>query len=448
MVFLDPSHTDQVLARTRALFGGPRAAPLTERTVAAARQVLDRQRLGWHRYLAFAGPAVVASIAYMDPGNFATNIQAGAKYGYGLLWVVLLANLIAMLFQALSAKLGIVTGRNLAEICRDEFPRPVVLAMWVVSEIAAMATDLAEFLGGSIGLALLFNMPLLSGMAVTGIVVWGVLLFESRGFRPLELIIGGLVAVIALCYLVEMFIAPVDWRSAALHLAVPQIADGQALLLAVGIIGATVMPVYLHSGLTQARIPPRNEVEKRRLVRISNHEVIAALTVAGLVNIAMVLMASAAFHSGHPEVAEIKTAYHTLIPLLGGAAATVFLVSLLASGVSSSTVGTLAGQMIMQGFVGFRIPIWLRRLVTMLPAFAVVALGVDTTEALVLSQVVLSITLPLPMIALILFTRRPDLMGRFVNRWPTQAAAGIGAVVVLTLNALLLAETFGLSPIG
>jgi len=450
MVFLDPSHTDQVLARTRALFGGPRAAPLTERTVAAARQVLDRQRLGWHRYLAFAGPAVVASIAYMDPGNFATNIQAGAKYGYGLLWVVLLANLIAMLFQALSAKLGIVTGRNLAEICRDEFPRPVVLAMWVVSEIAAMATDLAEFLGGSIGLALLFNMPLLSGMAVTGIVVWGVLLFESRGFRPLELIIGGLVAVIALCYLVEMFIAPVDWRSAALHLAVPQIADGQALLLAVGIIGATVMPhaVYLHSGLAQARIPPRNEVEKGRLVRISNHEVIAALTVAGLVNIAMVLMASAAFHSGHPEVAEIKTAYHTLIPLLGGAAATVFLVSLLASGVSSSTVGTLAGQMIMQGFVGFRIPIWLRRLVTMLPAFAVVALGVDTTEALVLSQVVLSITLPLPMIALILFTRRPDLMGRFANRWPTQAAAGIGAVVVLTLNALLLAETFGLSPIG
>jgi manganese transport protein len=447
MVFLDPSHTDQVLARTRAFFGGPRRTPLTERTVVAARQVLDRQRLGCHRYLAFAGPAVVASIAYMDPGNFATNIQAGARYGYGLLWVVLLANLIAMLFQALSAKLGIVTGRNLAEICRDEFPRPVVLAMWVVSEIAAMATDLAEFLGGSIGLALLFNMPLLSGMAVTGIVVWGVLLFESRGFRPLELIIGGLVAVIALCYLIEMFIAPVDWRSAALHTVVPQIADGQALVLVVGIIGATVMPhaVYLHSGLTQARIPPRNESEKRRLVRISNHEVIAALAVAGLVNIAMVLMASAAFHSGHPEVAEIGTAYHTLIPLLGGAAATVFLVSLLASGVSSSTVGTLAGQMIMQGFVGFRIPIWLRRLVTMLPAFAVVALGVDTTKALVLSQVVLSITLPLPMIALIMFTRRPDLMGRFANRWPTQAAAAIGAVIVLTLNAFLLANTFGLS---
>src|SRR5438874_8248275 len=211
MVFLDPSRTDQVLARTRALFGGPRAAPLTERTVAAARQVLDRQRLGWHRYLAFAGPAVVASIAYMDPGNFATNIQAGAKFGYGLLWVVLLANLIAMLFQALSAKLGIVTGRNLAEICRDEFPRPVVLAMWVVSEIAAMATDLAEFLGGAIGLSLLFQMPLVAGMAVTAVVTYGILMFEARGFRPIELIIGSMVVVISLCYLVEMFIAPVDW---------------------------------------------------------------------------------------------------------------------------------------------------------------------------------------------------------------------------------------------
>ncbi len=450
MVFLDPSHTDRVLARTREFFSGPRRAPLTERTVAAARQVLDSQRLGWHRYLAFAGPAVVASIAYMDPGNFATNIQAGARYGYGLLWVVLLANVIAMLFQALSAKLGIVTGRNLAEICREEFPRPIVLAMWVVSEIAAMATDLAEFLGGSIGLSLLFNIPLLGGMAATAAAVFGILLFERRGFRPIELIIGGLVGVIALCYLIEIFVAPVDWGSVALHMVLPQIADSQALVLAVGIIGATVMPhaVYLHSGLTQARIPARNESEKQKLVRISNHEVIAALTVAGLVNVAMVVMASAAFHSGHPEVAEIETAYHTLIPLFGGAAAGVFLVSLLASGVSSSVVGTLAGQMIMQGFVGFRIPIWVRRVVTMLPAFVVVGLGVNTTNALVISQVVLSITLPLPMIALLIFTRRPDLMGRFANRRLTQAAAAIGAVVVLTLNGLLIAATLGLSPIS
>ncbi|MGB9648215.1 MAG: Nramp family divalent metal transporter [Stellaceae bacterium] len=447
MVFLDPSRADLVLSRARALFRGPARTPLSERTVAAARQLLDGQRLGWYRYLAFAGPAVVASIAYMDPGNFATNIQAGAKYGYGLLWVVMLANLIAMLFQALSAKLGIVTGRNLAEMCREEFPRPLVMAMWAISEIAAMATDLAEFLGGAIGLSLLLKIPLLAGMAVTAVVVYGILLSEKRGFRPVELIIGSLVAVIALCYLIELFIAPVDWGSAALHTVLPQLADTQALLLAVGIIGATVMPhaVYLHSGLTQARIPARNETEKRRLVRISNHEVIAALTVAGLVNMAMVMMASGAFHSGHPEVAEIESAFHTLAPLLGGAAAGVFLVSLLASGVSSSVVGTLAGQMIMQGFVGFRIPIWVRRLVTMLPAFVVVGLGVDATSALVISQVVLSLALPLPIIALIIFTRRSDLMGRFANRGLTQIAAGVGVAVVLTLNALLIAETFGLS---
>src|SRR5438874_6537591 len=445
MVFLDPSHTDHVLARTRALFGGPRPAPLTERTVVAARQVLDRQRLGWQRYLAFAGPAVVASIAYMDPGNFATNIQAGAKYGYGLLWVVLLANLIAMLFQSLSAKLGIVTGRNLAEMCREQFPRPTVWGMWVVSEIAAMATDLAEFLGGAIGLALLFQMPLIVGMVITAVVTYGILTFEGFGFRPVELIIGSLVGVIGLCYLVEMFIAPVDWRAAAWHSVVPQIADAGALTLAVGIIGATVMPhaVYLHSGLTQARVPVRDEAERAMLVRISNHEVVIALAVAGLVNMAMVMMASAAFHAGHADVAQIETAYHTLAPLLGAGAAVVFLISLLASGISSSAVGTMAGQLIMQGFVGFRIPVWVRRLVTMLPAFAVVAAGVNTTEALVISQVVLSIALPLPMIALLIFTGRADIMGRFANGRLTAIAATIGTAVVLLLNAILILQTFG-----
>src|ERR1700736_6225228 len=244
---------------------------LSERTARAAREVLAGERKDLRAYLSFFGPAVVASIAYMDPGNFATNIQAGAKYGYELLWVVLLANLIAMLFQALAAKLGIVTGRNLAEMCREQFSRPVVLAMWVVSEIAAMATDLAEFLGGAIGLSLLFGMPLLSGMIVTAIVTYGILMFEGFGFRPIELIIGSLVSLIGLCYLVEMFIAPVDWLSAAVHTVVPQIADAEALLLAVGIIGATVMPhaVYLHSGLTQARMPVRNDHERRRVLRFS-----------------------------------------------------------------------------------------------------------------------------------------------------------------------------------
>jgi manganese transport protein len=419
---------------------------LTARSVAAARDVLAGRRSGLAARLAFVGPAVVASIAYIDPGNFATNVQAGAKYGYELLWVVLAANLIAMLFQALSAKLGIVTGRNLAEMCRDEFPRPVVWAMWIVSEIAAMATDLAEFLGGAIGLALLFQTPLVVGMAITGCITYGILMFERRGFRPVELIVGSLVGLIALCYLIEMFIAPVDWGAAAFHAVVPQLADAEALLLAVGIIGATVMPhaVYLHSALTQARTPVRGDAETGQVLRFSNQEVVVALAVAGLVNMAMVMMASSAFHAGHSDVAEIETAYHTLTPLLGGAASALFLLSLIASGISSSTVGTMAGQMIMQGFVGFRIPIAVRRLVTMAPAFVVVALGVNATKALVISQVVLSIALPLPMIALLMFTRRPDIMGAFANGRTTNVAALSGTAVVLALNVFLILQTLGI----
>jgi len=333
--------------------------------------------------------------------------------------VVLLANLIAMLFQALSAKLGIVTGRNLAELCREHFPDPVVWAMWVISEVAAMATDLAEFLGGAIGLSLLFHMPLFAGIVVTGIATYGILMFEGLGFRPLELIIGSMVGLIGLCYLVEMFIAPVDWISAAVHTVVPQIADNEALLLAVGMIGATVMPhaIYLHSGLMQARTPVRDMNERRKVLRFSNREVILALAFAGLVNMAMVIMASSAFHAGHSDVAEIETAYHSLAPLFGVGAASVFLLSLIVSGLSSSTVGTMAGQMIMQGFVGFQIPIWIRRLVTMLPAFVVVALGANPTRALVISQVVLSFALPLPMVSLLIFTRRTDIMGQFVTRF-------------------------------
>ena len=418
---------------------------LTERTVSEARHLLAGRRSRLRGYLAFVGPAVIVSIAYMDPGNFATNIQAGAKYGYGLLWVVLLANLIAMLFQALSAKLGIVTGRNLAEMCREQFPQPVVWAMWGISEVAAMATDLAEFLGGAIGLSLLFQMPLLAGMVVTAVVTYGILMFESSGFRPIELIIGSLVGIIGLCYLIEMFIAPVDWSAAALHTVLPQLADGDALLLAVGIIGATVMPhaIYLHSSLTQTRTPVYDDNERRKVLRFSNQEVIAALVIAGLVNMAMVMMASSAFHAGHSDVAEIETAYHTLAPLLGIGAAGVFLVSLIASGISSSAVGTMAGQMIMQGFIRFRIPILVRRLVTMIPAFIVVALGVNATNALVISQVVLSIALPLPMIALLIFTRRADIMGQFANGRLTTIAAMVATAAVLLLNVVLILQTLG-----
>ena len=425
--------------------GSPSGPKLTERTVATARDVLAGRRRGARAWLVFAGPAVIASIAYMDPGNFATNIQAGAKYGYDLLWVVLAANLIAMLFQALSAKLGIVTGMNLAEMCRDWFPRPVVWAMWVVSEIAAMATDLAEFLGGAIGLSLLFQLPLIVGMAITAAITYAILMVERSGFRPIELIIGALIGVIALCYLIEMFIAPVDWGAAMVHMVVPKIPDAEALLLSVGIIGATVMPhaVYLHSGLTQARTPVRNDEERSRVLRFSNREVVVALAIAGMVNMAMVMMASSAFHAGHGDVAEIETAYHTLTPLLGGAAAGFFLISLIVSGISSSAVGTMAGQMIMQGFVRFRTPIWLRRLVTMLPAFVVVGLGVDSTKVLVLSQVVLSLALPLPMIALLFFTGRAEIMGRFVNTRLTNVAAITGAAIVLALNLFLIAQTLG-----
>jgi manganese transport protein len=424
-------------------------ASMTDRTVEGIREVLAGN-VRWHSPLLFAGPAVIASIAYMDPGNFATNIQAGARYRYALLWVVLVANVTAMLYQALSAKLGIVTGRNLAELCRDHFPKPVVWGLWIVSEVAAMATDLAEFLGGAIGLSLLLHIPLVVGMGVTAVLTYGLLMFDGRGFRPIELIIGALVAAIALCYLVEMFIAPIDWAAAGLGSVVPRLPDAGAVTIAVGIVGATVMPhaIFLHSGLTQNRAPARNDNERRQLLRFSNIEVLAALSVAGLVNMAMVVMAASAFHEGHSDVAEIETAYSTLTPLLGPAAAGAFLTALLASGLSSSAVGTMAGQMIMQGFVGFRIPIIVRRLVTMIPAFVVVWLGVNSTNALIISQVVLSIALPAPVIALILFTRRKDIMGAFANSRLTNVAAVVGALLILTLNAVLLLQAFGVTVPG
>jgi manganese transport protein len=417
---------------------------LSERTVDAIHEVFDGRPRRFSAML-FVGPAVIASIAYMDPGNFATNIQAGARYGYALLWVVLAANVIAMLFQALSAKLGIVTGRNLAEMCREQFPLPLVYVLWVVSEVAAMATDLAEFLGGAIGLSLLLHIPLILGMAVTALLTYGLLVGAGRGFRPMELAIGALVAAISLCYLIELFIAPVDWGAAALGSISPQFPDAAALTIAVGIVGATVMPhaIFLHSGLTQNRAAARQEDDRRKLLRFSNREVVIALAIAGAVNMAMVIMAASAFHEGHSDVAEIETAYSTLTPLLGAGAAGVFLVSLLCSGLSSSAVGTMAGQMIMQGFVGFKIPIVVRRLVTMIPAFVVVALGVNATQALVVSQVVLSFALPAPMIALVLFTRRRAIMGRYANSRLTDVTAILATIAILALNVILLAQTFG-----
>ncbi|WP_321878606.1 Nramp family divalent metal transporter [Paraburkholderia bannensis] len=420
-------------------------AGLTERTTRAIQDVLAGKKKGLLSRLLFAGPAVIASIAYVDPGNFATNLQAGSEFGYSLLWVVLCANIIAMLFQALSAKLGIVTQKNLAQICREQLPRNLVYAMWAVSEIAAMATDLAEFLGGAIGLSLLLHLPLVEGMIITGIVTYAILLMEQQGYRPIELAIGAFVAIIALCYLLEMFVAPVSWGAAVHGMLVPQLASNHALAVSAGILGATVMPhaIYLHSGLTQNRAPAKNDADRRKLLSFSNKETVIALTIAGMVNMAMVVMAAAAFHAGHADIAEVETAYRTLTPLLGAGAAAVFLVSLLASGISSSVVGTMAGQMIMQGFVGFPIPVWVRRLVTMIPAFAVIALGMNATDALVYSQIVLSFALPVPMIALIVFTSRRDIMGEFANSRAVHYAALAGTTVVLVLNAVLILQTFG-----
>jgi manganese transport protein len=389
--------------------------------------------------LSLAGPAVIASVAYMDPGNFATNIQAGSTYGYELLWVVLLASLVAMLFQAMSAKIGIVTGRSLAELCRDTFPRPVVIGMWIASEIAAMATDLAEFMGGALGVSLLCHVALGWGLLVTGGVTYAILSLDGRGWRPLDIVIAALVAVIGLSYLAELAIAPPDWHAVLFHSVVPQLHGKHALMLAVGIVGATIMPhsIYLHSGLTQHRAPAHDDAQRRRLVRFSNREVVVALGLAGLVNMAMIAMAATAFGKTAPGIADIETAYRTLAPALGAGAALLFLVALLASGMSSSVVGTLAGQNIMQGFVGFRIPLLARRLVTMVPAVAV-CMTANPMTAMVDSQIVLSIVLPVPLVALVVLSARPAVMGRFAaGRTLTCAAACLTGVIVLLNLALI-----------
>jgi manganese transport protein len=422
-----------------------RRTTLSDRTAIAGEFALAGGRLRLRGLLPFIGPAVVASIAYMDPGNFATNIQAGARHGYMLLWVVLLANAIAMLFQALSARLGIVAGQSLATLCRLHFPQPLVIAMWLASEVAAMATDLAESIGAAIGISVLFQLPLLAGLLITFAITWALLTFQSRGFRPLELIITGFVGIISLAYLVELFIAPPDWGQVLYHTVVPQLAGADSVTLAVGIVGATVMPhaIYLHSALMTNRVKACTEWQRRRLVKFSNLEVVLALSLAGLVNMAMVAMASTMFHQGHSDVGEIETAYHTLVPLMGVVAAGAFMASLLASGLSSSVVGTMAGQVIMQDFVGFRIPMWVRRTVTMIPAVVVVAMGVQATDALVMSQVVLSLVLPVPMIALLVLIRRPEVMAGLVIGRPLQALAAAATVIVLALNGILLLQSVG-----
>jgi manganese transport protein len=411
----------------------------TADTVSAMRDTLDNNRRGLRALLPFAGPAVIASVGYMDPGNFATNIQAGSTYGYQLLWVVLLSSLVAMLFQAMSAKVGIVTGRSLAELCRDEFPKPLVIGMWIGSEIAAMATDLAEFMGAAMGISLLFHLAMGWGLLITGVVTVGILSLDKRGFRPLEIVIAALITVIGLSYLCELVIAPPDWHAALFHSFVPQLKGHDALMLAVGIVGATIMPhtIYLHSGLTQNRAPARNDYQRRKLVSFSNREVLIALGFAGLVNMAMVAMSASVFSKNAPGISDIAAAYHTLTPVLGAGAGVLFLVSLLASGVSSSVVGTMAGQNIMQGFVGFKIPVLLRRLITIVPA-VIVCMTCNPMSAMIDSQIVLSIILPIPLIALVVLSSRRSVMGGFTAGRKLTAIAIAATGVIVVLNVLLI----------
>jgi manganese transport protein len=411
----------------------------------AARDAIQGRTRGLRAVFPFLGPAFIASIAYIDPGNFATNISAGAQFGYALLWVILLANLMAMLIQGLAAKLGIATGMNLAELCRARFPRWVCYFLWITQEVTAMATDLAEFLGAAIGINLLTGIPLLGAALITGVGVFAILALQGNGFRGLEAFIGGCALVIALCYIVETVLARPDWGQVVYHTVIPSLPGNEAVLLAVGIIGATVMPhvIYVHSNLMQARVVPASEDEARRVFGFEKIDVVIAMGLAGVVNMAMLFMAATVFHeTGHSDIATISSAYETLTPLLGGTAAVVFGISLLVSGVGSSHVGTIAGQVVMQGFVNFRIPIGIRRVVTMLPALAAIYLGLDPTRTLVLSQVVLSFTLPFPVITLILFTRDPALMGKLVNRSTTTLLASLCGVLIVLLNIVLLYATF------
>ncbi len=397
------------------------------------------------RLLPFLGPAFIASIAYMDPGNFATNISGGAQYGYMLLWVILASNLIAMLVQTLSAKLGIASGKNLAEQCRENFRKPVVFGMWILAEIVAMATDLAEFLGAALGFYLLLGVPLFIAGLLTAAATFAILSLERFGFRPLEAVISGFVGIIAVSYLVETILDRPPLGQVLFHMVVPQLQGTESVLLAVGILGATVMPhaIYLHSSLTQSRVVAREPAKMRRLLRFEIADVTIAMGLAGLINMAMLIMAAATFFAqGITSVGSLEEAHKTLEPLLGKAASWVFGVSLLASGLSSSTVGTMAGQVIMQGFIRQRIPAWIRRLATMVPSLVVIAIGLDPSRTLVISQVLLSFGLPFAIIPLVMFTRRRDIMGVLVNKPLTTVLAALAAALIVLLNVYLLYQTF------
>jgi manganese transport protein len=414
------------------------------RVLEAAEAALSGERRGLRRLWPFLGPAFIASVAYVDPGNFATNMAAGAGYGYLLLWVVVAANLMAMLIQSMSAKLGVATGKNLAEVCRDRFRRPVTVGLWLQAEVIAMATDLAEFVGAAIGLDLLFGIPLFPAALLTGVGAFAVLALQARGFRRVEAVIAGFIGVIVGAFALQVILAEPAAGAVGQGL-VPRVDDRESILLAVGILGATVMPhvIYLHSALTQHRLVGATEEVKRRIFRFELVDVVIAMGLAGLINASMLITAAAVFHErGLVDAGDdLQSVFDGLSAYVGHGAALLFGTALLASGLSSSSVGTLAGQVVMQGFIARRIPLFLRRLVTMLPALVIVALGADPTRALVISQVVLSFGIPFALVPLLLFCRDRSLMGSLVNRRSTTFAAGVVAAAIISLNVFLLEQT-------
>ena len=420
------------------------ALPGEQKVLEAAQRSLAERRRGFRGLWPFLGPAFIAAIAYVDPGNFATNIASGSKYGYMLLWVILASNLMAMLIQTMSAKLGIATGDNLAEVSRARFSNPMRIFLWLQAEAVAMATDLAEFIGAALGFHLLFGMPLLLAGFITGIVAFAILAAELRGVRHLEAVITVLVGVIVAGFAYQILYAHPDGAAAVKGLLTPRFSDSESVLLAAGILGATVMPhvIYLHSSLTQRRVIGRTPDERRRIFRFEQIDVIIAMTIAGLVNMAMLVMAAGVFHSrGLTDISDIDEAYRGLGTIVGHHADVIFGIALLASGLSSSSVGTLAGQVVMQGYINRQIPLFLRRIITMLPALVVLAIGVNPSSALIISQVALSFGIPFALIPLVIFCRNRELMGDLVNRRGTNIAAYLVVGVIVSLNVFLLYQT-------
>jgi manganese transport protein len=414
-------------------------------TARAAHASLKGHRKGLARLWPFLGPAFIAAVAYVDPGNFATNIAGGARYGYMLLWVILTANLMAMLIQSMSAKLGIATGKNLPEVCRERFPKAVTLGLWVQAEVIAMATDLAEFIGAALALNLLFGIPLFPAGLMTAVGAFGILELQRRGFRPLEAAIAALVGVIVVAFAFQMFYAQPEADRILAGLFTPGFAGTDSVLLAAGILGATVMPhvIYLHSALTQRRVVGRTEEEKRKIFRFELVDVVIAMAIAGAINASMLIMAAALFNAeGLTGVGDIDLAFEALGEQVGSTSAILFGVALLASGFSSSSVGTLSGQVVMQGFINRRIPLWLRRLITMLPALVVLAVGLNPSRSLVLSQVVLSFGIPFALIPLLIFCRNRNVMGTLVNHRLTTIIATVVVTLIVSLNVFLLYQTF------